>query len=127
AGAEGAGLADVASINTAKTSAQMTTDMATDVIDGFLAGTTTLAELKAAAIVAMDDGSGGAGVTAGLDTALSDASVVLIFTNDNEDTAIWRFDNEDTVADTIVASELELVGIIQGDLVDATEMAAILI
>jgi len=53
AGAEGAGLADVASINTAKTSAHMTVAMTNDIIDNFLAGSKTIAEFKAAAIVAM--------------------------------------------------------------------------
>ena len=41
-GKEGGSLADVASINTAKTSVQMSTAMTNDIIDGFIAGTSTL-------------------------------------------------------------------------------------
>jgi Ca2+-binding RTX toxin-like protein len=127
-GNEGGAIADVASINTAKTTTHISTAMGTaNIIDLFLAGTKTLTELKTDAIGALDDGSGGVGVTAGLDIALSDASVVIVFTIDNEDTAIWRFDNEDTVANKIVASELELIGIVQGDKIDNTEMGTIMI
>ena len=78
----------------------------------------------------MDDGfPGAAGVTAGLDIALADAAKVLVFTIDNEDTAIWYFNNVAAggANNEILASELSLVGIIQGDLVNNTEMATILI
>jgi hypothetical protein len=133
AGKEGGGLTDIASIATDDTADLVTAAMTSDIIDSFLAGTKTLAELKAAALVSMGDGgTTTATQTAitGLDTALADASKVLIFTVDNEDTAIWYVNNTaggTGGANVLAADEISLVGFIQGDVLSAAEMAAILI
>ncbi|PNV84561.1 MAG: hypothetical protein C0627_00210 [Sulfurimonas sp.] len=125
---EGADMADLASIATGVVYAHMTGAMTAGIVNEFIAGTKTLAELKAAAIVAMDDGSGAAGVTAGLDTALADGSKVLVSVFDDEDTTLWYVSNVAAGgADTILAAELELVGVIQGDLLNAAEFATSLI
>jgi Ca2+-binding RTX toxin-like protein len=101
-----------------KTSVQLTTDIANDLIDGYLAGTTTLDAFKTAIITA-------AGTTT--DAALAAGTAVLVFMNDNEDTVILRVQNTTATTDALTATEIEIVGIIQGDMLDATEMATVLI
>lgn len=128
---EGADMADIAAINTAKVTANITVAMTTDIIDDFLAGDKTLAELEAAALVSMGDG----GITtatqtaiAGLDIALADTAKVLIFTKDNEDTAIFYVENTaggTGGANVLATDEISLVGIIQGDMLTAAEVATV--
>jgi Ca2+-binding RTX toxin-like protein len=132
-GKEDSGRADIASIATATTSVQITAAMANDIVDDFLAGTKTEAELEAAALVAMGDGgttSATQTAVTGLDTALADAAKVIVFTIDNEDTAIWYVNNIGLGtggANVLHADEIALIGIVQGDLLNATEMATALI
>jgi len=133
AGKEGSGIADIASIATDDTVDLVTVAMTNDIIDDFLAGTKTLAEFKAAALVSMGDGGATTATQTaitGLDTALADTSKVLIFTVDNEDTAIWYVNNTSGGtggANVLAADEISLVGIIQGDVLSAAEMATIVI
>lgn len=132
-GKEDTGRADIASIATATTSVQITAAMANDIVDDFLAGTKTEAELEAAALVAMGDGgttSATQTAVTGLDTALADAAKVIVFTIDNEDTAIWYVNNIGLGtggANVLHADEIALIGIVQGDVLNATEMATALI
>ncbi|SVA18869.1 uncharacterized protein METZ01_LOCUS71723, partial [marine metagenome] len=64
----------------------------------------------------------------GLDAALSDTSAVLAFMVDNEDTLIWYVTNAAAGgANTLLATEIELVGVIQGDVLSRAEMVTILI
>jgi hypothetical protein len=128
-GNEGADIADIASIGTAKVTANITAAMTTDVIDGFLAGSTSLAGLKTAALVAMADGTGIQTATtvpiAGLDIALADAAKVIIATKDGEDTALWYVNNIAAGtggANTLAADEINLIGIVQGDELVASEV-----
>ena len=63
-----------------------------------------------------------------LDAALSDTSAVLAFMVDNEDTIIWHVTNAAAGgANTLLATEIELVGVIQGDLLTNAQMITILI
>ena len=120
--------ADVSLAAATKTAVLLSTSLGTDVIDNYIAGSVTLAALKTAAIVSMDDGNGAAGVSAGLDAALNAASIILVAIKDSEDTSIWRFDNEVAGgANTTLAAEIELIGIIQGDLYTAAELGTGLI
>jgi Ca2+-binding RTX toxin-like protein len=131
---EGADVADVASIGTTKVTGHINVAMSDDIIDGYVAGTSTLAELKAAALVSMSDSSGITSSTAtaiaGLDAALDDASLLLVTVYDNEDTSIWYVINRaggTGGANVLAADEIELVGIIQGDLLTAAEFTTIAI
>jgi Ca2+-binding RTX toxin-like protein len=134
AGGEGGDETDIASIGNAEISSSITVAMTDDIIDGYIAGTSTLAALKAAALASMTDGSGITSTTAtdiaGLDTALDDASIVLVTVFDNEDTSIWVVSNRaggTGGANVLAADEIELVGIIQGDLLTGAEFATIAI
>jgi len=130
AGKEDATRVTIAIIATSKTSVHIATAIAADVIDGFVAGTTSMAQFETAAILAMTNG-GTAGALTGLDTALADISAVIAFVVDNEDTSIWRVENDGVggggAANTLLASEISLVGIIQGDIFSAAEMATAVI
>ena len=107
--------------------------MTADIIDDFLAGTKAEAELEAAALFAMGDGGASSATQTaitGLDTALSDSSKVVIFTVDNEDTAMWYVNNTaggTGGANVLAADEISLIGIIQGDVLTLTEVATIVL
>jgi hypothetical protein len=129
---DAAGIADIASINTAKTVALAGVAITNDILDGFIAGTTSMATLEAAVLVSLSDASGTTTATqtdiGGLDTALADASKVLMMVVDNEDTSFWYVNN--TAAGTgganvLAADEISLVGIIQGDVLNNAEMTTI--
>lgn len=131
---DGAAIADIADIGTGDTVTLISVAMTSDILDGFIAGTSTLADLKAAALVSMSDASGTTTATqtdiGGLDTALADASKVLVFTVDNEDTAVWYVNNTaggTGGANVLAADEISLVGIIQGDLLSMAEITTVVI
>ncbi|MDG1109731.1 MAG: hypothetical protein P8N60_13805, partial [Burkholderiaceae bacterium] len=130
---DAAAIADIAAINTAKTVALSSVAMTSDILDGYVAGTTSLATLKAAALVSLGDGGATTATQTaitGLDTALADASKVLMFIVDNEDTSIWYVNNTaggTGGADVLAADEISLVGIIQGDVLTNAEMTTITI
>jgi hypothetical protein len=91
----------------------ITTAMADDIIDGFVAGTKTEAELEAAAITAM-----------GATGAMVATDIVVMSIADNEDTALFLFTGGDAATDDAVdAAEIQLLGIVQG-LDDVTDFVA---
>jgi Ca2+-binding RTX toxin-like protein len=95
------------------TFAAITTAMTDDIIDGFVAGTKTEAELEAAAITAL-----------GLTGGMTASDIVVLAVADNEDTALFLFTGGDAATDDAVdAAEIQLLGIIQG-LDDVTDLAA---
>ena len=105
-------------IATNKTSVKLTTAIANGLIDGFVAGTTSIGDFKTAIITA-------AGTTA--DSALANGTAVLVFMQDEEDTVILRVLNTNATTDALTAGEITIVGIIQGDLLTDAEMTTVLI
>jgi Ca2+-binding RTX toxin-like protein len=132
-GKEGGGSADIASIGTAETFDLITAAMTSNIIDEFLAGTKTEAQLEAAALVSMGDGgTTTATQTAigGLDTALANGSKIIVATVDNEDTAFWyvvQTSGGTGGANVLAADEITLLGIVQGDVMNTTEANAVVI
>jgi len=117
---------DINGILTAKNFTNISTAAANETIDNFLAGTTTMAAFKVLIQTAMT-ASGGSSV--GLDTALNDGSKVLVGIIDNEDSGLFLVQNTAAGggANTLHVSEIELIGLIQGDMFTTAEWAALLI
>jgi len=91
----------------------ITTNMTDDIIDNFIAGTKTEAELEAAAITAL-----------GLTGSASTTDIVIVAVADNEDTAIFLFTGGDAATDDAVdAAEIQILGFIQG-ISDVTDFVA---
>jgi hypothetical protein len=91
----------------------ISTDMASNSIDNFLAGTSSYSDLLSAGAAAM-----------GLSGDLDAAAILGVFVDDGEHTALFRFvSSDDGVDDLVTSSELELVAIFSG-VDDATEILA---
>jgi len=93
--------ADVAGDSNIQT---ISTNIVTHTYATFAAGVSTYAELEGAAIVAM-----------GLTGAMDGAAVALVAVDDGRSTGLWQFISGDAgTDDAVVASEIELIGILEG-------------
>jgi hypothetical protein len=82
----------------------ITTNVTANTFDNFVAGTITEATMEANVITAL-----------GLTGALDAAAVVLVAVDDGEDTGIFKFTSGDGgTDDAAVATEFEIMGILQG-------------
>jgi hypothetical protein len=91
----------------------ISTNVAANTFDNFVAGLITEADMEAAVI-------SGLGLTGALDTAAN----ILVFIDDGEDTGVFIFDGADAAIDDVaVAAEIEIMAILDG-LADATTIVA---
>jgi len=91
----------------------ISTNVAANTFDNFVAGLITEADMEAAVIT-------GLGLTGALDTAAN----ILVFIDDGEDTGVFKFDGGDAATDdAAAAAEIEIMAILDG-VADATTIVA---
>jgi len=94
------------------TIATISTNVAANTFDNFVAGTITEADMEAAVITAL-----------GLTGALDAAANILVFVDDGEDTGVFYFNSADTTDNAVAAAEIEIMAILDG-VADATTILA---
>jgi hypothetical protein len=108
----GATLAAAHAIDDNATVYTISTNLAANTLDNYMAGSITEANLETAVITAV-----------GATTGLTGTDIVMVFVDDGEHTAMLKFDGDTTSTGNATAAELEIMAILK-DFTDATAILA---